>query len=173
MSIELGFDTTADLSSPSGEVPVWLRIDGMELLGSEDRGEPNGPLGHGLPLALLHFSTWGLVCLRHAQRSGRYAIELDDYGDALIFVLAGDDITVHSPRWDQTAAAPFPLLYEAWREFALEARDFIVRRFPAAAADPRWRRLTADDRSPAWLESARSPSWFAPSRAPRLEVGVG
>jgi hypothetical protein len=103
---------------------IRLTIGNDDLLGfGSDEMEVPFPW---LELPLVHFAAWGLTCLEAAANMGRYAIELDEYGDSLLFKMDGRYVVVHSTRLERTSRIKHEILIHAWKTFLKDVQDYIV-----------------------------------------------
>ena len=153
-SVLLDFDHHAGYSLRSKELPIRLTVGNTELLGW-DSDAPWTSL-YAIP-----FATFGLVFLRQTRRSGRYSLDLDEYGDALLFQMVGDDVLVLATRLDRVVRIPFDHLYEAWAALAHRLREFLTAVSPDLAHDNRWEMIEHDPWTPRFMLGFGWEPWFA------------
>jgi hypothetical protein len=141
----LEFDREAELSPEvpvafgvsAGEIPVRLSIAGVDLLGQ--RASASGDVDSvWTPLNLVEVATYGLLCVRQARRLSHAAFPLDETGEALLFVIEGEDMLVHSTVREQTVRVRFSLLEDAWQRFGQLVRDTLGNLFPNLKSHPDW-----------------------------------
>jgi hypothetical protein len=159
-SILLDFQTDGVPKSAFGEAWVRLRIGNVELLGWGNDPQHFDETGPWISVGLVRFAMWGLVCVRQAAKLGRYALELDEYGDALLFQRDGSDMVVHATRLERSARVDIHALLTAWEAFATSVYDFTVAKFPVETKDRRWDTRLADPFSGEWFTRASWREWF-------------
>jgi hypothetical protein len=133
------------------EVPVRLRIGQLELLHLPNRVEGTEP---GLPLSILDVARIDLASLKFAKQMGEYVYELDEYGNALLFRIVGDDVLVHSTITETTIKVSYERLLETWQAFASEVRAFASKEFPQLQERTGWAQWLAGE------EDAPSEQFF-------------
>lgn len=154
------FREVGRLSAPTGAAHVRLRIGERELLGWGDDPGDFGSSGPWCELPLVSFACWGMVCLRQTLRAGRYAIELDELGDAILLVRRGSRLIVHATRVERTAELEADELVDAWRAFAVAVRDRVCATFPEAASLRWWEMIDNDPYPASQLDQMSWREWF-------------
>jgi hypothetical protein len=137
-----------------GEVEVWLRVAGFQLLGTiRDRGQSAPRPGTGLMTLPIDLAIWGLVALRQAVREGHGAYPFPDGGD-LLFKKQGDRLLLHVTGHARREAGVVVGLAAAslereWQAFAERLREALAIRKSPLLADPDWRYLAVEPEPPA------------------------
>jgi hypothetical protein len=106
---------------PRRGVPIRLRIGGLDLLGSTDDTSENTAPPAWLPLPLMAVALLGLQAVRQTRAIGRSGIEINESGEALLFLAEADAVLVHSTLMERTARVPYVTLHDTWQRFATEA----------------------------------------------------
>jgi hypothetical protein len=179
--------TGASLWEADEEVPVRLRINGIELLGwergwsSEDThlsaSQANGAsegierssgiderATAGITSSVISMAWWGPLALQLAKQTWGSTLWLGMYGDRgeLLFRMSetGEDVLVHSTPYRRTAQVRYEELEVAWKEFAQRVRDFLMSEFPDLLDQP----FFGEWKEPGWQE------WLAGKEASHLPV---
>ena len=126
-----------------GEVPVLFSVGEITLL---DR----------LPLSLASFATWGMACLRVADKSGEAVLELDEYANAILFKKVGEQILVHNTMNGLTAKVSYDILFSTWKEFAYQVREAYGFLYPEGDPHGWWELIS--EYPPPLLEANIKPS---------------
>ena len=122
------------------QIPVRLRVANVELLATRHE---DGTYEYSLPLLVCPFAAFGLACLRVARKSGRAALELDDYANQLRFIMTGSEVTIDSTRVGSAVCIPYDALFGAWKGFASTVREIVSDRHPNRPYQ--WWSLLTDD----------------------------
>jgi hypothetical protein len=151
--ILLAFDRQTHLHSLTGTAPIRFQVNGQDLLGiTLDTPNP------ALPLSLLAFACYGMLALRVAQQCGRAALQLDDWGGDLLFVIQEQDVIIHVTGWNRKAQARFGDLVQIWNNFGHDVQQYILTHFPAMNEAELWQML---DREPTEQERlSMSAAWW-------------
>jgi hypothetical protein len=144
---DLAFRTTgyqitgpaASLSDAFQLVPVRITIAKRDLFSSPEAEDP------WLNLPVPDVARWGMACLHESQRTGRSGYELEEYGEALLFLKRGNKFLVHSTMNGLTVQCQYATLLDAWKSFASSVRSFLVQNFPVVSDHPNWRDWMARD----------------------------
>lgn len=124
---------------PSSEMPVRLRINGLDFLGSGiPAGDDVTENGNWVPLSPREFALEGLQCLRQARRTGQFVIELEGYPDVMLLKVFREDLVIASTSREVATRVPFETVYRLFEEFFDEVRDYFVRLFPETQNDRFW-----------------------------------
>jgi hypothetical protein len=110
-------------------VPVRFEIGALDLLGFERDADPLLDRPWRM-LMLPAFAVWGLASLRVAKKHGQASLDLEDYGDDLLFQMDGDDILVQTTSGSGIARVSYTSLLQAWETFARAVYDTIAIRHP-------------------------------------------
>jgi hypothetical protein len=117
------------------QIPVWFGVNGKDVLGSAG--------GDGLRLFVPGFATFGMACLRVARQVGRSAMDVDDYGDELLFRLQNENIVVCRTGGTPTPqSVRYEVLLKAWARFGESVHDAVLARHPEKETTVWWHLLT-------------------------------
>jgi len=154
LAVLLDFQRTADLFGY--QIPVRFRVGKIDLLGTLAADGTRDPW---LRLFVALFATWGIACLRTARLIGHATLELDDYGNELVFKMAGDSILICSPMVGKVVSVDYDELFNAWDSFARAVRDEVILNEPERGSCGWWALISADP-PPELLKHLAEPSRF-------------
>jgi hypothetical protein len=137
----LGVEIKERKIGPFHPRPVRIQIGNADLHGYPKESDDEPPEFRWYPLSLLEVAKWGLMSLMIARETGQYVYELGRHGDsgqALLFMMSGDDILIHSTMTEVTVRLPFQMVWAAWQDFAERVRQFMLVRYPELQREPGW-----------------------------------
>jgi hypothetical protein len=140
-NLEITVWTEPPPESPDAELPVRLRIDGVDLFGTGQRDDPEdrSDFGNWLPLPPLIFAQDGLVGLQLARTRGRFAVWPNEYAYPLLIQMIDGDVAFAFPMRGAAGRVRYDVCVQAFDELCDRIQSYILELFPESCDLPDWR----------------------------------
>jgi hypothetical protein len=159
--IELTLWTELRPKSPVSEMPIRLRINGVDFLGvgwSEDPLDVSDE-GNWLPLTPWHFALEGLMSLQITRTKGRFVAELNDYPHVLLLQMVDNDLAIASTMRGASARVHFDDCLQLFDEFFDRVQSYIIDLFPESRNFRGWDWKNTSKALEIWEGRYRSSGW--------------
>ena len=140
------------------QIPMRFRIRQQDMFGENDDNSDT-PFCW-LRLFAPRFAAWGMACLRLLPRRQRAALDLDDYGQEILFKLDGDLVAVCSTILGVTARVKYQTLFVAWADFGQRVYKEAIQQ-PNGSSFFGWWQLLNEDPPPLLEEELTRESYFS------------
>jgi hypothetical protein len=161
-NLEITVWTEQPPESPASELPVRLRINGVDFFGVGRSIDPKDPTddNYWIHEDPLFFALEGLISVQLTRKLGRYVEYVDEYAHHLLFQMVDHDVAIASTMRMTAGRVPFHACLQAYEELYARVTSYILALFPDFPNSPDWQWKHDPERLQIYYEDRMKDSYL-------------